>query len=78
MDKDELSMMNECYHCIFKRSVPGDAHIACNNPDSEMTGDTRGIKNGWFMYPALFDPVWKTKKCLNFENKVNPTVSPCS
>jgi hypothetical protein len=36
------------------------------NPDKEMTGDPHGIKKGWFFYPLLFDPTWKTKKCSNF------------
>lgn len=60
---------NECYKCIHKRDVPGDAHIACSNPDFEMTGNSHGIRNGWFFYPLLFDPVWMTKKCNNFKEK---------
>lgn len=65
----KLTKMNECYFCKHKREVPGDAHIACANPDKEMTGDPHGIRNGWFVYPICFDPVWKVKKCLNFESK---------
>ncbi len=34
-----------------------------------MTGDPHGIKEGWFMYPILFDPTWKTKKCYTFKKK---------
>jgi len=65
-EKKEIDKTNECYHCKFKRNVPGNCHITCTNPDFNMTGDKRGILNGWFIYPMLFDPVWKTKKCKNF------------
>lgn len=65
----EITIQNECYHCKHKRNVPGNAHIRCIDPDVEMTADEHGIKNGWFIYPSLFDPVWKTKKCSNFERK---------
>lgn len=61
--KEEI--MTECYDCINKRDVPGDCHIQCVNPDLDMTGDPHGIKKGWFMYPLLFNPTWKTKACSN-------------
>jgi hypothetical protein len=57
----------DCYICKSKRDVPGNAHIQCANPDSEMTGDSYGISQGWFLYPLIFDPVWMTSKCNNFE-----------
>ena len=56
-----------CYKCKHKRSVPGNCHIACANPDPKMSGDPHGIKNGWFIYPLLFDPIWKNKVCDNME-----------
>lgn len=59
----------ECYECIHKRNVPGNCHIQCNAPDPNMTGDPHGINKGWFMYPILFDPAWKTKVCVNFNKK---------
>ncbi|MCK5601997.1 hypothetical protein KAR91_09015 [Candidatus Pacearchaeota archaeon] len=65
----ERTMMDECYQCVNKRPVPGNCHIDCANPDPEMTGDPHGMKNGWFIYPFCFDPVWKTKDCVNFESK---------
>ena len=65
----DRDMTKECYSCKHKRNVPGNAHILCANPDPEMTGDPHGIKNGWFIYPILFDPCWKTKMCSNFEEK---------
>jgi hypothetical protein len=62
-------IMRECYSCTHRRNVPGNAHIACVKPDPAMTGEPHGIKNGWFYYPMLFDPVWKTKLCSNYERK---------
>ena len=64
-----LSMMDECYACEHRRDVPGDCHIQCVNPDPAMTGNEHGIRRGWFYYPLLFDPVWKTKDCANFSAK---------
>lgn len=63
----ERNEMNECYNCIFRCSVPGNAHIRCANPDPKMTGNPHGIQNGWFFYPMLFDPVWKTRLCENYQ-----------
>jgi len=62
-------MQNECWGCMYKLNVPGNCHIKCAFPDGDMTGNPHGIKNGWFYYPSLFDPVWKTKSCNNFELK---------
>jgi len=62
---------NDCYNCVHKRNVPGNCHIECAKPDVDMTGNEHGIRNGWFMYPLLFDPVWMTVKCSNFEKVTN-------
>lgn len=59
---------NECYHCKYRQDVPGNAHIRCVKPDANMVGNQHGIKNGWFMYPLLFDPSWKESLCSNYEN----------
>lgn len=67
----ELTHTNECYSCIHKRNVPGDAHIACSKPDPEVQGNPHGISHGWFFYPVNFDPIWKESNCRNFENKSN-------
>ena len=66
---EKVNIMGECYSCVHKREVPGDAHIKCVKPDANMTGNEHGIKMGWFIYPLLFDPTWKTKACDNFEDK---------
>jgi len=59
----------ECLNCLYKRNLPFDAHIACDNPDPNMRGTSHGISNGWFIYPINFDPIWKAKRCDNFEPK---------
>ena len=68
MPEFKRDRMNECYHCKHKRAVPGNAHIQCVKPDADMIGNPHGIKNGWFYYPSLFDPVWKEAMCNNYEN----------
>lgn len=65
----ERNKMNECYFCIHKKDVPGDCHIGCDKPDQDMTGHVHGIRNGWFMYPFCFDPIWKTKDCSNYQGE---------
>jgi hypothetical protein len=74
MERDKMS---ECYSCKHKEEVPGNCHIKCNKPDPEMTGNPHGLKHGWFIYPLLFDPVWKEKVCANYEsrNSVNHAIS---
>jgi len=60
---------NDCHQCIHKRNIPGDSRIQCARPDPKMKGDPRGVANGWFSYPLLFDPIWRMKTCDNFEQK---------
>lgn len=66
---DKQQIINECWSCQHRRAIPGNCHISCAKPDPTMTGHPHGIKNDWFFYPINFDPVWKTKKCVNFEAK---------
>lgn len=54
---DNRDMKTECYNCINRRNVPFNTHIACINPDLKMRANQHGIKNGWFWYPLLFDPI---------------------
>lgn len=67
---------NDCRGCIHKRTVPGNTHILCVRPDEDMTGDAYGINQGWFIYPDLFDPIWMTKECCNFEARIKEIPSP--
>jgi hypothetical protein len=64
---DEKKMMSECWDCVHLRRNSWTHHIKCAKPDPEMTGSEHGIRNGWFLYPLNFDPVWKTKLCSNLE-----------
>ena len=79
-DNDRDGARIECASCQHFREVPWNTHIECVEPDEDMCGDQHGIKNGWFMYPLLFDPTWKTRLCGNFEpfdpaQAVSPAVS---
>lgn len=65
--KEERTKTNECYSCIHRQEIPGNAHIKCGKPDPKMEGNQHGIANGWFFYPMVFDPVWKEKNCSNYK-----------
>lgn len=62
-------LKTNCYQCKHRRELTFSCHSKCLNPDPNMTGDEHGKKNGWFFYPVNFDPVWRTKECINFERK---------
>jgi len=64
-----MNKEKSCYDCVHKRSIPGDAHINCVDPDPNMTGDPHGIRHGWFYYPIVFDPIWMTKECDNYKKQ---------
>ena len=82
-----------CYECVYRGEVPGDAHSRCCHPsvkqDSNpfgalvemlqgknneaaktlgISGHETGIRRGWFMWPANFDPVW-LNTCNGFTPK---------
>lgn len=67
--EEKRDMMTECNTCTNAAEVPNNCHIRCDKPDPDMTGDKYGMSQGWFIYPMLFDPVWKTKFCNNYEKK---------
>ena len=43
----------------------------------EIEGDPHGIRSGWFMWPANFDPVWAVN-CNGFVAKAKSKEKPCS
>ena len=47
-----------CYTCVHRRSVPGDAHSRCANVKAKVTAVEHGVMRGWFMWPYNFDPNW--------------------
>ena len=59
---------DNCYECKHKENVPGNAHVKCNKPPRDVTGSLHGANEGWFMFPYLFDPVWRFSPCNNFES----------
>lgn len=64
---DRAKVVTECWSCMHARSVPGESHILCASPDMSMTMSAHGLANGWALYPLLFDPVWKMRRCRNYE-----------
>lgn len=48
----------DCYQCVHRIEIPGDAHSRCNNHDAKVKGHPHGIRRGWFLWPVNFDPVW--------------------
>lgn len=65
----ERTPQNECHMCKHRRSIPGDAHSMCTNPDMTIKANVHGVRNGWFIYPINYDPNWKISLCKNFEQK---------
>ena len=68
--------MSGCYKCGYKGNIPGDAHIRCKFDWERATlpmpkGNPHGIKNGWWMFPVNFDPVWMLGKCPVFGTKLS-------
>jgi len=48
--------------------------IEAGNGGITVKGNPHGIKNGWFMHPVNFDPVW-LEECNGFEAKQSTAVS---
>lgn len=69
MDDTRKQAMSQCYSCVHKRTIPGDAHIQCVNPDDAMEGYPHGIRMGWWMYPVVFDPTWNLTICRNHKER---------
>jgi hypothetical protein len=61
-------MKPDCYKCVHRLMVPGDAHSRCNNFQAKVSGNPSGIKHGWFMWPLNFDPTWLVS-CDGFSDK---------
>lgn len=81
-----------CYSCIHRGTIPGDAHSCCHYPGNKtgmfdlfiqpannaeklnIKAHPHGVRNGWFMWPVNFDPVWLLN-CDGFQEKENLTVA---
>ena len=64
-----MEMIN-CFKCKSHYEVPGNYHIGCKNYNAKIKGNRHGIKNGWFYWPFLFDPIW-LESCDSFEEVNN-------
>jgi hypothetical protein len=86
MKKNSKKEKPNCYECVHRLSLIGDAHSKCNNRKAKVTGNIHGIRSGWFMWPMNFDPVWlescdgfsKNQKDKKPEFKDDPLVSALS
>lgn len=75
--KGEYDKNKSCHGCAHVRSHPHTHHVLCAKPCATVTGSPHGIERGWFMYPFMFDPVWRTSECGNYEPaaEASPAVS---
>lgn len=59
----------DCYKCVHRGTLPGDAHSRCANRSAIVIGNTHGIARGWFFWPFNFDPTWLVS-CNGFKAKL--------
>ena len=55
-----------CRECRHSRDLPGLRHISCDKRSAKVTGDSLGIRKGWFNHPHNFDPLFLIT-CDGFE-----------
>lgn len=65
----------DCYKCKHRKNSSWTTHSRCSHPEA-LTFDVRdalrvravphGVRNGYFLWPADFDPVWLLG-CNGFE-----------
>ena len=74
-----------CSVCVYKRNVPGNAHIQCafdwlkalksGHVNMLPLGNGYGIGQGWYMFPVLYDPIWQVMKCQAFNTVIDDRFS---
>jgi hypothetical protein len=69
---------HNCYDCLHREKIVGDAHSRCNYPKSTedlpkntVSLDSYGWANGWANWPHNFDPRW-IKKCKGYSKIETP------
>lgn len=66
-----------CYSCAYCGTIPGSCHASCtyawSNDEKMPAGDTHGIKNGWYMFPFNYDPVWMDEECTAHAKETDPS-----
>ena len=51
--------MLKCETCLYKKGIPGNTHIECTGQKVNIFGvSDHGVKQGWFVFPIIYDPVW--------------------
>lgn len=45
----KIATKPDCYKCVHRRKIHGDAHTRCNNFDAKTEGHPQGIRRGWFI-----------------------------
>ena len=64
-------LKQDCYGCIFRERIQGDAHSKCTNEwtKEDFKGKTKTLTATWnqwsFSFPTNFDPHW-IKRCDKF------------
>ncbi len=61
-------MKPDCYECKFRRTIPGNCNLSCDNLTAKVIGNLHGVRNGWFYWPHNFDPIW-LQVCDGVEKK---------
>lgn len=66
---------HNCYACVHREKLIGDAHSKCNYPSTvseipkkTVDVDSHGWAMGWANWPHNFDPTW-IKKCKAYQEK---------
>lgn len=72
--KPKYKENEECYHCVNKYNIPGNAHIGCRKFCAGNKFNEYGIHMGWVINMvsfgiSCFDPVWKETHCSFFKEK---------
>ena len=68
---DKPKMMDKCYKCKYRGAAAFSYHSSCMHPNRDECNikiNEHGKKNGWFNWPANFDPLW-LENCDGFEPK---------
>lgn len=70
-------MSKQCYTCAYRENIPGDCHSRCSFDFQKANikkpaGNPTGVKNGWYMFPANYDPTWMVEDCQAFSETANP------
>ena len=62
--------MLPCHGCVYRESIPGDAHSRCAFAFEEAAllaivkgANEHGKRRGWFMFPLNYDPTWGPNEC---------------